>query len=245
MNPEELSETAEEAHKKGEKAIGLTTAITAVLLAVATLLSHRAHTEEIKLQTKVNDGWGFYQAKHERAYLFALHAEDAVRAGANDLALRDLSVAAKEECGVPAQKNCVNPLVKDSPVLQKFIKENPLAGGNSHAGAAEGSTNVHSGGSQQEKQGKEAARKDGTVDIQVSTRKDGAVDVQEKTRDQESETDLIAIRADHYDAAELFLEISIVLCAIALLAEARVYWRLSFLTTGVGVGMAIWGWFLR
>jgi hypothetical protein len=233
MNPEELSETAEEAHKKGEKVIGLTTAITAVLLAVATLLSHRAHTEEIKLQTRVNDGWGFYQAKHERSYQFALHAEDALRAGANDLALRDLSMAAKEECGVPPKKNCVNPLLKDSPVLQKFIKENPSAGGNGHAGAAEGSTNARGGGPQEEKQGKEAARKD------------GAVDVQEKTRDLERETDSIAIRADHYDAAELFLEISIVLCAIALLAEARIYWRLSFLTTAVGVGMAIWGWFLR
>jgi hypothetical protein len=233
MNPEELSETTEEAHKKGEKVIGLTTAITAVLLAVVTLLSHRAHTEEIKLQTKVNDGWGFYQAKHDRSYKFAQHAEDAVRAGATDIALRDLSVAEKEECGVPAQKNCVNPLLKDSPVLQKFIKENPSAGSNGHAGATEGSPNAHGGSSHEEKQGKEAARKD------------GAVDVQEKTRDQERETDLIAIRADHYDAAELFLEISIVLCAIALLAEARVYWRLSFLTTGVGLGMAIWGWFLR
>ena len=233
MNPEELNETTEKAHEKGHKNIGLTTAITAVLLAVVTLLSHRAHTEEIKLQTKVNDGWGFYQAKHERSYQFARHAEDAVRAGANDVAVRDLSLAAKEECGVPAEKNCVNPLLKDSPVLQKFAKENLSTGGETRAGAAEGSSKAHEGGSQEEKHAKEAARKD------------GAVDIQEKTRDLERETDLITIRADHYDAAELFLEISIVLCAIALLAEARIYWRLSFLTTAIGVGMAMWGWFLR
>lgn len=234
MNPEELKETSEKAHEKGQKTIGLTTAITAVLLAVVTLLSHRAHTEEIKLQTKVNDGWGFYQAKHERSYQFARHAEDAVRAGASDVAVRDLSLAAKEECGVPAEKNCANPLVKDSPVLQKFIKENASAGGEGRAGAAaEGSNQAHEGGSQEGKHAKEAARKD------------GAVDIQDKTRELEKETDLIAMRADHFDGAELFLEISIVLCAIALLAEARVYWRLSFLTTAIGVGLAIWGWFLR
>src|SRR5215831_12202162 len=104
MNPEEVQEQAEHAHHAGQKGIGLTTAIVAVLLAVITLLSHRSHTEEIKLQTKVNDGWGFYQAKHQRAYQFARHAEDAVRAGANDIALRDLSVAAKEECGIPAER---------------------------------------------------------------------------------------------------------------------------------------------
>jgi hypothetical protein len=233
MNPEELQETTEKAHSKGEKIIGLTTAITAVLLAVVTLLSHRAHTEEIKLQTKVNDGWGFYQAKHERSYEFARHAEDAVRAGANDVAVRDLGLAAKEECGVPAEKNCVNPLLKDSPVLQKFTKENPSGGSEGHASAAEGSTKANEGSSQEGKHAKEAARKD------------GAVDIQDKTRDLEKETDLIAMRADHFDGAELFLEISIVLCAIALLAEARVYWRLSFLTTAIGVGLAIWGWLLH
>jgi hypothetical protein len=52
-------------------------------------------------------------------------------------------------------------------------------------------------------------------------------------------------RADRYDAAELFLEISIVLCSIALLAAAKLYWRLSFITTAIGVGVAAWAWFLR
>jgi len=231
MNSEELQKTAEEAHEKGQKKIGLTTAITAVLLAVVTLLGHRAHTEEIVLQTKVNDGWGFYQAKHERSYQFARHAEDAVRAGANDIALRDLSVAAKEECGIPAEKNCANPLVRDSPVLQKFIKENPSAGGEGHSGAAEGSGGTHGGSGQEEKHAKESARKD------------GAVDIQEKNRDLEKETESITLRANHFDTAELFLEISIVLCAIALLAGARIYWLLSFVTTAIGIGVALWGWF--
>ena len=54
MNPEELKESAEHAHLKGEKEIGLTMAVVAVLLAVTTLLSHRSHTEEVLLQGKAN-----------------------------------------------------------------------------------------------------------------------------------------------------------------------------------------------
>jgi Domain of unknown function (DUF4337) len=44
-----------------------------------------------------------------------------------------------------------------------------------------------------------------------------------------------------FDGAELFLEISIVLCSIALLAENRMYWKLSFISTIMGVAVALWG----
>ena len=37
----------------------------------------------------------------------------------------------------------------------------------------------------------------------------------------EHERDIVERRANYYDGAELFLEISIVLCSIALLAEAK------------------------
>src|SRR5215475_5233140 len=67
MNVEELKETTEEAHHKGAKAIGLTTAIVAVLLAVATLLGHRAHTEEVIVQGDRNTQWVNYDTKIVRA----------------------------------------------------------------------------------------------------------------------------------------------------------------------------------
>jgi hypothetical protein len=57
MESHELQEQTEHAHSAGEKGIGLTMAIVAVLLAVSTLLSHRAHTEEVLLQGKINDQW--------------------------------------------------------------------------------------------------------------------------------------------------------------------------------------------
>ena len=50
---EELKEGAEHAHRSGEKGIGLTMAIVAVLLAIATLMGHRTHTEEGLIQGKI------------------------------------------------------------------------------------------------------------------------------------------------------------------------------------------------
>lgn len=46
--------------------VTVTLAIIAVLVAMVTLLGHRAHTEELLLQSKASDQWAFYQAKSIR-----------------------------------------------------------------------------------------------------------------------------------------------------------------------------------
>src|SRR5258708_15619381 len=48
--------------------ISLTMSILAVLVAVATLLGHRAHTEELLLQSQATDQWAYYQAKNIRLH---------------------------------------------------------------------------------------------------------------------------------------------------------------------------------
>jgi hypothetical protein len=48
--------------------VSLTMSILAVLVAGATLLSHRAHTEELLLQTRATDQWAYYQAKNIRLH---------------------------------------------------------------------------------------------------------------------------------------------------------------------------------
>src|ERR1700735_1139748 len=64
---EELKEAAERAKERKELApVSLTMAILAVMVATVTLLGHRAHTEEILLQTRATDQWGYYQAKNMR-----------------------------------------------------------------------------------------------------------------------------------------------------------------------------------
>jgi len=64
---DELKEAAERAKESRELApVSLTMAIVAVLVATVTLLGHRAHTEELLLQTRATDEWSYYQAKNMR-----------------------------------------------------------------------------------------------------------------------------------------------------------------------------------
>jgi len=92
--PEELHEMhehAEHAHHDPSLAPAtLTMAILAVLVAIASLLGHRAHTEEILLQNKATDQWGFYQAKNIR-----LHVDEIFSSALPLLETKDAEAAAK------------------------------------------------------------------------------------------------------------------------------------------------------
>src|SRR5438270_12000987 len=66
---QELHEHAEQAqHDRSMAPVSLTMAVLAVLVAVAALLGHRAHTEEVVLQAKSSDQWSYYQAKNIREH---------------------------------------------------------------------------------------------------------------------------------------------------------------------------------
>ncbi|HWZ45347.1 MAG TPA: DUF4337 domain-containing protein [Candidatus Saccharimonadales bacterium] len=232
MEAHELNEHAEHVHHAGDKGIGLTMAIVAVLLAIATLLSHRSHTEEVKLQGEINDQWGFYQAKHSRAYSFGIAAE--MEASLTSLvpslratALKSLKKSAEEECGVPAEEHCASPIQKDSTLLQQLLEDEKAArsAGGHEANPEHAAKPAHAEGGAPGKPEK----------------KEGAVKIQERAREMEVEKLLTQKRADFFDASELFLEISIVLCSIALLSGNKRFWHISFVSTIGGICVAAWG----
>jgi hypothetical protein len=74
--PEELHEIhehAEEAHHDPSLApVTITMAILAVLVAVVSLLGHRAHTEELLFQNRASDQWAYYQARSIRRHSYEL-----------------------------------------------------------------------------------------------------------------------------------------------------------------------------
>jgi hypothetical protein len=63
---------AHEASEHGENPLMMPVAVTlsilAVLVAIATLLGHRAATEELMLQTQATDQWALYQARNIRLH---------------------------------------------------------------------------------------------------------------------------------------------------------------------------------
>jgi Domain of unknown function (DUF4337) len=72
----ELEEHAEHAKQDPSLApVSLTMAVLAVLVAVSTLLGHRAHTEEVVLQAKSSDQWAYYQAKNIRRHVDELYVD--------------------------------------------------------------------------------------------------------------------------------------------------------------------------
>ena len=234
---EELKEGAEHAHERGEKGIGLTMAIVAVLLAMATLMGHRTHTEVGLIQGKIVDEWNFYQAKHGRAHEYGAFAElAALSPNGKELALKDYKKSLDEECGTPVEHGCISP-AKDSKILQPLLAPNPIEAETQERKAEK--TESASSEPKQEKSNEATAGEH--HEGKAAGHRPGAVDVQESAKEMEHERDLVERRADFYDAAELFLEISIVLCSIALLAEMKLFWQLSFITTTIGLCVALWG----
>jgi hypothetical protein len=240
---EELKEGAEHAHERGEKGIGLTMAIVAVLLAIATLMGHRAHTEEGLIQGKIVDEWNFYQAKHSRAHEYGAIAElAALLPNGKDLALKDSKKSQDEECGTPSEHGCNGP-AKDSALLRSLLTptESAASGKEKNVNETLPTQESPKKNVNVKEQGKEASAANEQHESKSSSHKPGAVDIQDSAKEMERERDLIERRANYYDGAELFLEISIVLCSIALLAEMKLFWQLSFITTILGIGVALFG----
>lgn len=73
----ELEESAEHgAHEPGLAPVTVTMAVLAVLVACVTLLGHRAHTEEVLLQSRAADQWSYYQAKEIRRRNYELFLDE-------------------------------------------------------------------------------------------------------------------------------------------------------------------------
>ena len=71
-----------------------------------------------------------------------------------------------------------------------------------------------------------------------------AQDIRKENEKLDEETKTAARRATFFDAAEICLEVAIVLCSIAILTGTRMFWGVSFVGTAIGVGIALFG-FLR
>lgn len=78
---QELQEHAEHGREHPNLApVSLTMAVLAVVVAIVSLLGHRAHTEEVVLQALSSDQWAYYQAKNIRQH------EDELFVAANSAA---------------------------------------------------------------------------------------------------------------------------------------------------------------
>ncbi len=68
-----------EHHDDLGRKVGVLASLVAVLLAVVTILSHRAHTDAVLLKAETNDKWSYYQSKRIKFHNLEL-GEDIMRA---------------------------------------------------------------------------------------------------------------------------------------------------------------------
>jgi hypothetical protein len=66
-------------------------------------------------------------------------------------------------------------------------------------------------------------------------------EIQEKARELEREVVMERKRANHYDLAEVFLEIGLVITSITLLSGKRIFWHLGIVMSVIGVVVAVLG----
>src|SRR5215510_13787824 len=68
------AEGEERLDRRGQR-VGLTSALLAIVLAIVTIFSHRAHTRSIVLKSDANDQWAYYQAKRIKLHSWELGRE--------------------------------------------------------------------------------------------------------------------------------------------------------------------------
>lgn len=165
MRSHEVYEHAESAHGQQQKNIGLTTAVVAVLLALATMLANDANTKKIVVETRTADWWAYAHSNDTNARIYMASERLALLQGQKEAA-------------------------------QEF----------------------HSLYQQQKKD---------SDDAKVSA------------QGLEYDSAVQSRHARYGEIAELFLELSIVLCSVALLSGLKLFWRLSFMSTAAGIGLIV------
>ena len=87
MHAHELHQKTEDAKATGNKAIGLTIAVLAVLSAFVTMLANYCSTEKVIVETKIADWWSYSHSNDINARLYDVNAKVAELGMANGAAV--------------------------------------------------------------------------------------------------------------------------------------------------------------
>lgn len=97
MEPTEISDFEEQVEAGREKrdlfAVSFSISVLAVLVALVTVLGHRAHTDAVLQQARATDEWNFYQAKKIRQTTVALTSDILSVLSVSDAAAANRKIA--------------------------------------------------------------------------------------------------------------------------------------------------------
>lgn len=75
------------------RAVGVAVGVLGVVLAVATIGAHRAHTAAVISRTEANDQWAFFQAKRGRQHLLEIGSQLATALGSDAARVQALTAS--------------------------------------------------------------------------------------------------------------------------------------------------------
>jgi uncharacterized protein DUF4337 len=70
-------------------------------------------------------------------------------------------------------------------------------------------------------------------------------EIEEQAKDFEAESARAQRKADRFDMGEVFLEIALVICSLALLSRKKVFWYLGMISGLAGLGVAVTGYLMH
>jgi len=242
---EEAEHAEHHSHDPFDKRVALTMVVIAALLAAVKLLGHRthnevlaeqieadtAHTKEGQIHTQVSDLhtqenqihtqvsdlhtqesdlWNLYQAQRLRFHLYNIQV---VQKGGND-------VEEDDAAGLALSPG-------DEGVLKTFKERRKSAADKAVKWKQEA-----------EKKKKEAEEKMHGVEAKRHEAEHKHHDIEEKEKEAEEHTNKAERahhRANYLDAAELFVEIGLVICSVAILIKRASFWYGGMAVSAVGL----------
>jgi hypothetical protein len=242
---EHAEHTQHAAHNPFDRRVAMTMTILAAILAGVTLLSHRGHTETLRLatvagskHTEATDVWNLYQAKNIRSHEFQsylileeLLARDAPKQDENANALRSYWISQVNKY----EGDGYWPRFRDS---LKDKRGNPSDEPETVTPVAQ-----HDAHSSAEAKAKDKNRRGKNSELdKLESEARGLKTEAEKYEHISHE---IHGNVTWIDLGHLGLELALVFCAVAVLTKQRAFWL-----TGIGFGiggavlaaLGIWGW---
>jgi hypothetical protein len=206
------------AHDPLNRKIAMSMAIIAAFLAGAAMLSHRAHTETLRLITEANvnhtdssDQWGFFQATNIRNHEYKAFA--------------DLMEVVQPKPGTDA---------KQATALKEWrskIEDYEGKKGEQQATAAPHSSHAAEGS---QPEGTKKGGKLGTIQATADALK-------KKARHLEHESHTVHHSVNWIDYGHLGLELALVLCSVAVLTKQRTFWLGGIGAAAIGVVLVLYG----
>jgi hypothetical protein len=215
---EEAEHSSHHAFAPFDKRVAMSMVVIAALLAAVKVLGHRTHTDTLNYQiesnvnhTKESDQWNYFQAKKNRQYLYEAQADLLAYLGRKSAPLKadlpddELVAFAPVDKPKPEKKKKKPELTPEDEKECARLEQQGLA--------------------------RDAAERVVSWRAQARIYRQDATEIEKEANGLQKEAEKYQAKSHHkheqsfyFDMGELFIELAIVLCSVAILTKMAPFW---------------------